>query len=201
VAAVVGRAVVGHATLVVGSSNAVRDLDVMAAPWPPLEHRFVVGNRGLAGIDGVVSTAVGVALGRQGASRTVAYLGDLTFLHDGNGLLIGPAEPRPDLTLVVLSDDGGAIFSTLEQGGPEYGRAFERVFGTPHGTDLVALCAAHHVTHERVTDLTRLAAALDEQPSGIRVLEVPVSRSGRRTEAEWLRHLAQQAVPRRDHRG
>jgi 2-succinyl-5-enolpyruvyl-6-hydroxy-3-cyclohexene-1-carboxylate synthase len=195
VAAVVGRAVVGHATLVVGSSNPVRDLDVMATPWPPLQHRFVVGNRGLAGIDGVVSTAIGVALGRQGASRTIAYLGDLTFLHDANGLLIGPDEPRPDLTLVVLNDDGGAIFSTLEQGDRPYAGAFERVFGTPHGTDLKALCAAHLAAYERVTDLGRLAAVLDEQPSGIRVLEVPVSRRDRRDEAAWLRRLAHQVVP------
>jgi 2-succinyl-5-enolpyruvyl-6-hydroxy-3-cyclohexene-1-carboxylate synthase len=201
VAAVVGRAVVGHATLVVGSSNPVRDLDVMAVPWPPLQHRFVVGNRGLAGIDGVVSTAVGVALGRSGASRTIVYLGDLTFLHDANGLLIGPGEPRPDLTLVVLSDDGGAIFSTLEQGDRRYVSAFERVFGTPHGTDLEALCAAHHTAYERVTDLGRLSAALDEQPSGIRVLEVPVSRVDRRDEAGWLRDLAQRAMSRRDQQG
>jgi 2-succinyl-5-enolpyruvyl-6-hydroxy-3-cyclohexene-1-carboxylate synthase len=154
-----------------------------------------VGNRGLAGIDGVVSTAIGVALGRQGASRTIAYLGDLTFLHDANGLLIGPDEARPDLTLVVLNDDGGAIFSTLEQGDGPYAGAFERVFGTPHGTDLKALCAAHHAAYERVTDLGRLVAALDEQPSGIRVLEVPVSRRDRRDEAAWLRQLAHQVVP------
>jgi len=200
VAAVVGRAVVGHATLVVGSSNPVRDLDVMASPWPPHEHRFVVGNRGLAGIDGVVSTAVGVALGRTGASRTIAYLGDLTFLHDANGLLIGPAEPLPDLTLVVLSDDGGAIFATLEQGDRRYASAFERVFGTPHGTDLEALCAAHHTAYERITDLDRLAAALDEPTSGIRVLEVPVSRSDRRDEAAWLLGLAHRVVPHQDTR-
>jgi 2-succinyl-5-enolpyruvyl-6-hydroxy-3-cyclohexene-1-carboxylate synthase len=201
VASVVAEAVTAHTTLVVGSSNVVRDLDVMATPWPPHEHRFVVGNRGLAGIDGVVSTAVGVALGRSGASRTIAYLGDLTFLHDANGLLIGPEEPRPDLTLVVLSDDGGAIFSTLEQGDQRYASAFERVFGTPHGTDLEALCAAHHTAYERVTDLDRLSAALDEQPSGIRVLEVPVSRVDRRVEAGRLRDLAQRAAPRRDQRG
>ncbi|WP_404391641.1 2-succinyl-5-enolpyruvyl-6-hydroxy-3-cyclohexene-1-carboxylic-acid synthase [Humibacillus xanthopallidus] len=200
VAAVVGRAVVGHATLVVGSSNPVRDLDVMASPWPPHEHRFVVGNRGLAGIDGMVSTAVGVALGRTGASRTIAYLGDLTFLHDANGLLIGPEEPRPDLTLVVLSDDGGAIFTTLEQGDRRYASAFERVFGTPHGTDLEALCAAHRTAYERVTDLVRLGEALDEQPSGIRVLEVPVSRSDRRDEAAWLLGLAHRVVPHQDTR-
>ncbi|MEO7447971.1 MAG: 2-succinyl-5-enolpyruvyl-6-hydroxy-3-cyclohexene-1-carboxylic-acid synthase [Humibacillus sp.] len=197
VAAVVGRAVVGHATLVVGSSNPVRDLDVMASPWTPHEHRFVVGNRGLAGIDGLVSTAVGVALGRPGASRTIAFLGDLTFVHDANGLVIGPHERRPNLTLVVLSDDGGAIFSTLEQGDSRYASAFERVFATPHGTDLGTLCAAHHTPHERVTDLGRLAEALDEQPTGIRVLEVAVSRQHRRDEAAWLRRLALRVVPHR----
>jgi 2-succinyl-5-enolpyruvyl-6-hydroxy-3-cyclohexene-1-carboxylate synthase len=169
----------------------------MGVPWPPHEHRFVVGNRGLAGIDGVVSTAVGVALGRPRAARTIAYLGDLTFLHDANGLLIGPSEPRPDLTLVVLSDDGGAIFTTLEQGDPRYADAFERVFGTPHGTDLAALCAAHHVAHEGVTTLERLEAALAERPAGIRVIEVPVRRDARREEARWLRELAQTVVPRR----
>ena len=196
VAAVVAAAVAADTSLVVGSSNPVRDLDVMGVPWPPLEHRFVVGNRGLAGIDGVVSTAVGVALGRPRASRTIAYLGDLTFLHDTNGLLIGPAEPRPDLTLVVLSDDGGAIFTTLEQGDRRYASAFERVFGTPHGTELGALCAAHHVAHERVATLDRLAAALAERTTGIRVLEVPVPRDGRREEARWLRELAQSVLSR-----
>jgi 2-succinyl-5-enolpyruvyl-6-hydroxy-3-cyclohexene-1-carboxylate synthase len=200
VAAVIADAVAADTSLVVGSSNAVRDLDVMGAPWPPLEHRFVVGNRGLAGIDGMVSTAVGIGLGRPRAARTIAYLGDLTFLHDTNGLLVGPGQRRPDLTFVVLSDDGGAIFSTLEQGDPRYASAFERVFATPHGTDLEALCAAHHTVYERVGGLTRLAHALDESPSGIRVLEVPVSRADRRDEAAWLRSLAQQVVPHRDHR-
>jgi len=200
VAAVVGAAVAADTTLVVGSSNPVRDLDVMATPWTPLEHRFVVGNRGLAGIDGMVSTAVGVALGRPRAARSIAYLGDLTFLHDTNGLLTGRGQRRPDLTFVVLSDDGGAIFSTLEQGDRRYASAFERVFATPHGTDLEALCAAHHTAYERVDDLGRLAAALAESPSGTRVLEVPVSRADRRAEAAWLRELAQQVAPHRDDR-
>lgn len=198
VAAVVARAVTADTTLVVGSSNPVRDLDVMGTPWPPHEHRFVVGNRGLAGIDGMVSTAVGIALGRPRASRTIAYLGDLTFLHDTNGLLMGRGQRRPDLTLVVLSDDGGAIFSSLEQGDRRYASAFEQVFATPHGTDLESLCAAHHTAYERVDDLGRLASALAEQPTGTRVLEVPASRAGRREETAWLRGLAQQVVPHRD---
>ncbi|MBW8731143.1 MAG: 2-succinyl-5-enolpyruvyl-6-hydroxy-3-cyclohexene-1-carboxylic-acid synthase, partial [Terrabacter sp.] len=97
-------------------------------------------------------------------------------------------------------DDGGAIFSTLEQGDPRYARAFERVFATPHGTDLEALCTAHHTAYERVDDLGRLAEALAESPSGTRVLEVPVSRADRRAEATWLRELARQVVPHRDDR-
>ena len=70
-------------------------------------------------------------------------MGDVTFLHDSNGLVLGPDEPRPDLTIVVVNDDGGSIFSMLEQGAPEHGHAFERLFGTPHGVDLAALCARH----------------------------------------------------------
>ena len=100
----------------------------------------------------------------------------------------------------MLSDDGGAIFATLEQGDRRYASAFERVFGTPHGTDLEALCAAHHTAYERITDLDRLAAALDEPTSGIRVLEVPVSRSDRRDEAAWLLGLAHRVVPHQDTR-
>ncbi len=74
-------------------------------------------------------------------------------------------------------------------------QGFERVFATPHGTDLAALCAAHHTAYERVTDLARLEAALAERPEGIRVLEVPVSRGDRRAESARLRELARHAVP------
>ncbi|MDN5790677.1 MAG: 2-succinyl-5-enolpyruvyl-6-hydroxy-3-cyclohexene-1-carboxylic-acid synthase [Micrococcales bacterium] len=190
VAAVIGAAVGPGTSLVVGSSNPVRDLDIMAIPWPSQEHRFVAGNRGLAGIDGMVSTAIGVALGRARATRTIAYLGDLTFLHDVNGLLLPHGERRPPLTFVVQNDDGGSVFATLEQGDVRYASAFEHVFGTPHGTDLEALCRAHHTAYERITDIERLTAALAEAPSGIRVLEVPVSRRDRSVEAQWLVRLA-----------
>ncbi|MEO7130972.1 MAG: 2-succinyl-5-enolpyruvyl-6-hydroxy-3-cyclohexene-1-carboxylic-acid synthase [Dermatophilaceae bacterium] len=190
VARAVSAAVIPGTTLVVGSSNPIRDLDVMATPWPTQEHRFVVGNRGLAGIDGMVSTAIGVGLGRPTATRTLAYLGDLTFLHDSTGLLLPHGERQPDLTIVVQSDDGGSIFATLEQGDVRYASAFEHVFATPHGTDLEALCRAHHTAYERITDLERLTRALAEQPHGIRVLEIPVSRVDRRAEAQALREIA-----------
>lgn len=177
VAAAVWDAVGADDLLVLGSSNPVRDVDLLARAAP---HR-VLANRGLAGIDGMVSTAVGAALvqGSAGGGAAWALMGDLTFLHGANGLLIGPDEPRPDLTIVVLSDDGGSIFTTLEQGGPEHAAAFERVFGTPTGTHLDRLCAAHDVPHERVAPVD-LMKALRARPAGLRVIEVPVRRDDRR---------------------
>ena len=97
------------------------------------DRRMVVANRGLSGIDGTVSSAIGAALGRPHSSRAFALMGDLTFLHDQNGLVLGPDEPRPDLTIVVVNDDGGSIFALLEQGADEHAASFERLFGTPHG--------------------------------------------------------------------
>lgn len=174
--------------LFVGASNPIRDLDLVAEPYGVGEHRLVLANRGLAGIDGTLSSAIGAALARESA-RALAYVGDLTFLHGSNGLLIGPEEPRPDLTIVVASDDGGSIFSSLEQGAPEFAGAFERVWGTPTGADISALCAGYGVAHERVKP-AELAAALDHPPTGIEVIEVPLERSGRRGLDSRLREVA-----------
>ena len=189
VAREVAAAVGSHTTLVAGSSNPVRDLDLMTTPYTPHEHRFVVGNRGLAGIDGTVSTAVGIALGRRDAARTLALLGDVTLLHDANGLVIGPGEPRPDLTLVVVNDDGGSIFATLEQGADAYTAGFERVFGTPHGVDLEALCAASRTRHIRVETVAGLRGALAADHPGIRVVEARVDRTRRRATAAAIAAL------------
>ncbi len=185
VAATLGRALPPDSTLVVGSSNPVRDLDLAV---PRAAAGLVVANRGLAGIDGMVSTAVGVALG---AGRpTHALLGDLTFLHDANGLLLGPDEPHPDLTVVVVNDDGGGIFTTLEPGAPERSASFERVFGTPTGTDLAALCRAHGVRHTRAHTREDLARLVRETPQGLRVVEVAVDRSTHRAARARLVALA-----------
>ncbi|GAA1892212.1 2-succinyl-5-enolpyruvyl-6-hydroxy-3-cyclohexene- 1-carboxylic-acid synthase [Lapillicoccus jejuensis] len=194
VAREVGAATGPGCTLVVGSSNPVRDLDLVLAPYPPGEHRLVVGNRGLAGIDGTVSTALGVALGRPAAPdgrrpRSLALLGDVTFLHDANGLVLGPDEPRPDLTLVVVNDDGGSIFAGLEQGAPGYARAFERVFATPHHADLRALCAASGTPYGLVTDVAGLRAALADDRPGLRVVEARVGRADRRATAARIAAL------------
>ncbi|TSD95110.1 2-succinyl-5-enolpyruvyl-6-hydroxy-3-cyclohexene-1-carboxylic-acid synthase [Skermania sp. ID1734] len=175
VAAVVTDALRAGDQLLLGASNPVRDAALVSYPKPGVR---VLSNRGVAGIDGTVSTAVGAALHHDG--RTIALIGDLTFLHDASGLLVGPGEPRPsDLTIVVANDDGGGIFELLEQGDPQYAGVFERVFGTPHGMDLAALCAAYRVPHERV-DLDALATRLQGHANGIRVLEVITDRAGLR---------------------
>ncbi|MGW5383394.1 thiamine pyrophosphate-binding protein [Nocardia sp. NPDC003963] len=161
--------------LLLGASNPVRDA---ALVWSPRTGIEVLSNRGVAGIDGTVSTAVGAALTHGG--RTIALIGDLTFLHDVCGLLIGRTEPRPDdLTIVVANDNGGGIFELLEQGDPAYAGISERIFATPHGADLEALCAAYRIAHRRVTT-AELAVALRGRAGGLRVLEVATERSSRR---------------------
>jgi 2-succinyl-5-enolpyruvyl-6-hydroxy-3-cyclohexene-1-carboxylate synthase len=182
----------GDAVLVLGSSNPVRDVD-LAVAGPVADE--VLANRGLAGIDGVVSTAVGIALTRTPAPA-YALLGDLTFLHDANGLLIGPGEPTPHLTIVVVNDDGGGIFTTLEPGAPERATDFERVFGTPTGTDLGALCRAHGIRHDLVGASAELTAAVAESPRGIRVVEVRVDRGSHRQAHADLRALAAATISR-----
>ncbi len=160
------------ALLWAASSLPVRDLDQQMAPRAGLT---VLASRGASGIDGMISAAAGAALAHQraGGGPAAALVGDLAFLHDAPGLFTGPAEPRPDLVLVVANNDGGGIFSLLEQA--EYGGPFERVFGTPHGAGLGALAAAAGlpaVTVERACDLP---GAL--RGAGIRVVEVPTSRA------------------------
>ena len=197
VARIVSEAVPPRGLLFIGSSNPIRDLDLVARPYPVGEQRLVIANRGLAGIDGVLSSALGAALGRE-SSKAIAYVGDLTFLHGSNGLLIGPDEPRPDLTIVIASDDGGSIFSTLEQGGPEYAGTFERVYATPTGASIGALCSGYGVPHQ-VAAPAELAAALDEQTTGVRVLEVPLSRDDRRDLAHRISTAVREAFENRLH--
>lgn len=163
VAATVWRQMERDDLLVVASSTAVRALAAAArGPGPK-----VIANRGANGIDGLVSTAWGAADVCSG--RTVALLGDLAFLHDTNGLLVPAAEPRPDLTFVVVDNNGGGIFASLEQGAAQYADTFERVFATPHDRDLVDILAAHQVPAGVVTDTDTLADALTGG-SGVRAV-------------------------------
>ncbi|MFT3860839.1 2-succinyl-5-enolpyruvyl-6-hydroxy-3-cyclohexene-1-carboxylic-acid synthase [Micropruina sp.] len=172
VAAVVGASV-GRGVLMLGSSQPVRDADLA-----PLSAQTVFANRGLAGIDGTVSTAVGIALARQ--QPVTLLCGDLTFLHDANGLAAGLGEQRPDLRIVVADDGGGGIFATLEYGDPRYADAFERVFGTPSGVDVELLAVAHGIPAERVGTLGELAGVLSRPVSGVEVIVASVDRAGRR---------------------
>jgi 2-succinyl-5-enolpyruvyl-6-hydroxy-3-cyclohexene-1-carboxylate synthase len=163
-------------TLVVGSSNPVRDLDLAPIATEPAT---VYANRGLAGIDGTVSTAVGVALAAE--RPTHALMGDLTFLHDAGGLVIGPAEPRPDLRIVVANDDGGSIFATLEHGQPAHMGPFERVFGTPHHVNLQRLAEATGATYRRIEEVAQVDEVIAEPALGLEVVEAVIDRRHRRT--------------------
>lgn len=180
------RLVIGSApadqVLCLANSNPVRDADlapVRADAGP------VYANRGLSGIDGTIGTAVGVALAVN--APTTLLCGDLAFVHDAGSLAIGPMEPRPELRIVVADDRGGSIFATLEYGQQRFADAFERVFATPTGLDLVALAAAYGVPARRLRTADEVAGALAEPASGLEVLVVDVDREGR---AELTRLLS-----------
>jgi len=152
------------AALVASSSMPIRDVEWFGVPRSDVR---VLANRGANGIDGVVSTAVGVA---AAGVRTTLLVGDVAFLHDSNGLL-GLADRGLDLTVVVLDNDGGGIFSFLPQRQQLPADRFEQLFGTPHGLDLVALARAHGVDADVVGSVEELAWR-----PGTRVLVVPGDR-------------------------
>ena len=185
VAAAVADALRPGDQLVLGASNPVRDAALVGLGNATSARGVTVrSNRGVAGIDGTVSTAIGAALAHERQhpdARTLALIGDLTFVHDSSGLLIGPTEPRPqELTIVVSNDNGGGIFELLEQGDPRFADVSSRIFGTPHDVDIAALCHAYHVEFQQV-EADALTAALAEPAGGVRVLEVKADRSSLRT--------------------
>jgi 2-succinyl-5-enolpyruvyl-6-hydroxy-3-cyclohexene-1-carboxylate synthase len=161
------------ATLVVGSSMPVRDVESFARPRTGV--RFLA-NRGVNGIDGFVSTVLGAAAGTDDGP-VVALCGDLTFLHDA-GALLGAARRGVDATLVVLDNDGGGIFNFLPQAGAGLADNFEILFGTPQGVDLARLVAVHGIESEHVTKADDLMPAVDRaiEAGGVRVVIVPTDR-------------------------
>ena len=179
----VGALVWQHARgqLMLGSSNGIRDVDLAGQPAPG-PQATVFANRGLAGIDGTISTATGIAWG--GRQETTLLVGDVTFLHDAGGLLLGFAENNPLLRIVVLNDAGGAIFNLLEHGAVQesgtYGNAVERLFGTPHSVNIAALAAAYGVEHCSVSTTAALAEALSAPRQGRSIIEVRTDRKGLR---------------------
>ncbi|WP_062077002.1 2-succinyl-5-enolpyruvyl-6-hydroxy-3-cyclohexene-1-carboxylic-acid synthase [Demequina globuliformis] len=153
---------------VLGSSGSIRAADRIGPVWEPGQAPVLLANRGLAGIDGTVATAVGVALA---ANQPVqALMGDVTFLHDVGGLLIGPREQRPRLRIVVVNDAGGTIFGGLEHATAPAANV-ERVFTTPHGADLASLCAGYGVGYRLVTQADALGTALAVPPVAFEVVE------------------------------
>ncbi len=156
--------------LVVASSMPVRDLEWCAGS---LEGVVVHANRGANGIDGLIATSVGVALASR--APTVVLLGDLAFLHDA-GSLLGIVERGVGLTIVVADNDGGGIFSFLAQHEHSPRPEFERLFGTPHGVDLVAIACAYGVDANRVhaPSAVRDAVTRSIASGGVHVIVVPV---------------------------
>jgi 2-succinyl-5-enolpyruvyl-6-hydroxy-3-cyclohexene-1-carboxylate synthase len=159
------------ATLVVGSSMPVRDVDAFAAPRDGLR---LLGNRGASGVDGLVATTLGAAA--AGGGPTAALLGDLAFVHDASSVL-GAARRSPGAVLVVCDNDGGGIFSFLPQARLP-APYFESLFATPHGLDLAGLATAAGIPVQRVSKASELLPALDRALGSGRteVLLVPSDR-------------------------
>ena len=160
------------ASLVVASSMPIRDVESFGAPREGVQ---IFANRGVNGIDGFVSTALGIASNSR-PHATVALLGDLCFLHDSNGLL-GAADRGVDATFVVVDNGGGGIFSFLPQA--ELPEHFETLFGTPQAVDLAALARAHGIDTVEVETAAELVPALDESiaAGGVRLVRVRTDRA------------------------
>ncbi|HJE12223.1 MAG TPA: 2-succinyl-5-enolpyruvyl-6-hydroxy-3-cyclohexene-1-carboxylic-acid synthase [Corynebacterium glutamicum] len=180
-------------TLFAAASNSIRDLSLVGMPFDGVD---TFSPRGVAGIDGSVAQAIGTSLAVQSrhpdeirAPRTVALLGDLSFLHDIGGLLIGPDEPRPEnLTIVVSNDNGGGIFELLETGADGLRPNFERAFGTPHDASIADLCAGYGIEHQVVDNLQDLIIALVDttEVSGFTIIEASTVRDTRRAQQQAL---------------
>lgn len=163
-----------HDRLVLGASRLIRELDRVA----PGKRIPVHANRGLAGIDGTIATATGIALASQadgGAGVTRVLLGDLALLHDAGSLLAGDGEPRPRMQVIVGNDGGGTIFDGLEVAGTADPALVDRVLLTPQTVDLAALASAYGWEYLRVSNRGELDPALSAS-SGRVLIEVPLAR-------------------------
>ena len=153
-AVTVSEAIAAGTNLVVSSSMPVRDLEWFA---PPRDGVRVLSNRGVNGIDGVVSTAVGVALSSK--SPTALLIGDIAMLHDSNGLL-NLIRRDAQLKIIVIDNEGGGIFSFLPQAQAMEGDQFEQLFGTPHSVDFAALAKTHGIAFTWVSTAQELRREL-----------------------------------------
>ena len=163
------RVLPDDSVLTVASSLAIRHLN---ETMPVRDGLRVVGNRGVSGIDGFVSTAIGVALAHDGPA--VALAGDLSMVHDMTGLVIGPDEPVPALPIVVINNDGGGIFDLLPYGPRLAPATFRRLFATPHGVPLGGLAITTGAGYLGLDEMADLPGALDDAWAnpGITIVEV-----------------------------
>ena len=167
--------------LVLGASNPVRAFDLAV---PTLEGRVVHSNRGQAGIDGTIATAVGICLGSGYAGeasapageRVTAVMGDLTACHDASSLALA-ASVGAHLDIIVADDQGGGIFATLEHGRAASAEAYDRWFGLAQSVDYEALAAAYGVAFARVDAPRELESLLAHPTSGPRLIHAPVERA------------------------
>ncbi len=171
----VWRATWPHDRLVFGSSRLVRVADqVLGGKKVPVH-----ANRGLAGIDGTIATATGIAIASQAAGApgvTRVLLGDLAFLHDVGALLLPPDETEPRLQVIVGNDGGGTIFDSLEVATSARPGDLDRAFFTPHTVRLEHLALAYGWEYQRVTTRTALDQALTSPRGGRQIIEVPLPR-------------------------
>jgi 2-succinyl-5-enolpyruvyl-6-hydroxy-3-cyclohexene-1-carboxylate synthase len=175
----------GGSLLLAAASMPIRDLDQTMHPRRGIR---ILANRGASGIDGLVSTAIGAALAH--GNRSYALLGDLAFLHDQNGLIIGPQDHRPDLAIIVVNNAGGGIFSLLPQAA--FSEPFERVFGTPHQVDMASVAAAHGIPYARLEVMEDLAKVMTKE--GLRIVEARTDRAANAALHARMREAAHDAV-------
>lgn len=173
--------------LVSGPSNPIRDLAFV--PFPSGTRCF--SNRGLAGIDGVVSTAIGIA---KVSGPATLFLGDLTFMHDANGLQLGIAEELPPLRIIVADDQGGSIFANLVYGSTPYAEVFEKFFATPPNYDVAQLASAHGWPVKIIETRAELRQALAQPVISGEVLQVKITRENRRQLARERSEKARQII-------
>ena len=171
----IGVGIPSGTALYISSSRPIRDIEGFARARSGVE---TFANRGLAGIDGNISTAIGIAANRD---ETIAVLGDLSFLHDLTGLV---NKEETNLKIYVIDNDGGGIFSTLPARGAH---GFEKVFGTPHGLDLAAIAGALGVKTKKISKESELIADLSAPVEGISVIVIDVPT--RETNADFIKNI------------
>jgi 2-succinyl-5-enolpyruvyl-6-hydroxy-3-cyclohexene-1-carboxylate synthase len=186
-------AVPSNTVLVVASSMPVRDVESFAVARDGLTFH---ANRGVNGIDGFVSTVLGIASASEPGAATVALVGDLCFLHDTNGLL-GATDRGVDATFVVVDNAGGGIFSFLPQADlPEH---FDTLFGTPQPVDIAAVAAVHGIPVAEVETADDLAPAVRAavEAGGVRVVRVRTDRAANVTRHREVWAAVADSLPRR----